>query len=92
MIGGSWFYDPQVEQISPHLAHLRLVPEQYGGKVYRLGTSAQDLRLAAANSPQRSELIFSGKYIPVHHVIIWPRKGLIKWAGEYREYSEVMKS
>lgn len=84
MIGGSWFYDPQLEQVSPGLAHLRTVPESFGGKVYRIGTSEQDLRLAAANSPQRTKLILEGKYRPVHYVIIWPRDGMLEWARRNR--------
>lgn len=89
LIGGSWFYDPQLDEVSPNLSHLRTVPEAYGGKVYRIGTSEQDIRLAAANSPQRTKLIMDGKYKPTHYVIIWPRKGIIEWAEEYeREHAE----
>ncbi len=85
MIGGSWFYDPLLEELSPGLAHLRQIPEQNGGRVYPIGTSEQDLRLAAANSPQRTLLIMEGKYKPVHYIIVWPRKGMLEWAEKNRD-------
>ncbi len=85
LIGGSWFYDPQMDQISPSLSHLRTLPVQYGGKAYQSTTTEQDWRLAAANSPQRTKLILEGKYKPVHYVIIWPRKGMLQWAEEHRK-------
>jgi hypothetical protein len=82
MIGSGWFYDPQLEEISPHLSHLRKIPEEYGGKVFRIGINERATRLARANSMKRTDLYYKGKYIPVSYGIIWPRKGLIRWSDK----------
>lgn len=82
MVGASWFYDPQLEEISPHLAHLRTIPEEYGGRVFRIGITERATRLAKANSMRRTDLFNKGKYVPLSYGIIWPRKGMIRWAEE----------
>lgn len=82
--GGSWFYDPELERVSPHLAHLRSVPVAYGACVFRAPTTPQDLRLAIANSPHRTKLYLDGLYRPAHYNIVWPREGILRYAAEHR--------
>jgi hypothetical protein len=82
MVGESWFYDPQLDTVSPHLAHLRTIPEEYGGRVFRVGVTERATRLAKANSLRRTHLFNKGEYIPLSYGIIWPRKGMIRWYEE----------
>lgn len=82
MFAGSWFYDPEIENISPRLAYLRQIPEENGAKVFRIGNSQYDIKNALAKSPTRRKLYKEGKYIPTCYLKIWPRKELIKWADK----------
>lgn len=80
MWGGSWFYDPALEAISPRLAYLRKIPEQNGAKVF---FSNVDIRGGAlSKSRTRKELYEKGKYLPKAYVLIWPRENLIRWSEE----------
>lgn len=78
----SWYYDPQLENISPRLAYYRQRPEENGAKVFRIGTSQREIRNALAKSPTRRKLYKEGKYIPTSYLEIWPRKQLIEWADK----------
>jgi hypothetical protein len=81
----SWFLDPALEKISPHLAYLRAVPEENGATllfsaVDRLGKSG-----ALAKSRSRQRLYHAGQYIPAIYTRIWPRKRLIAWKNTRKE-------
>jgi hypothetical protein len=76
----SWWFDPKLENISPHLAWLRQRPVENGGKLFRVGPSEFDTKMATLKSKTRRKLYEEGKYIPTKYAMIWPRKGLIKWA------------
>jgi hypothetical protein len=77
-----WLYDPMLEKISPRLAFLRQRPEQNGAKVFRIGTRQFDIDMALLKSPTRRKLYKKGKYIPVCHSVVWPRRELIAWADK----------
>lgn len=74
----SWFLDPALESLSPHLAYLRRVPEQCGA--YFLYSSNEPLHSSAAlhKSQKRRSLAESGAYQPKVYARIWPRKNLIQ--------------
>jgi hypothetical protein len=76
----SWFLDPVLEYISPHLTYLRQVPEQNGARVFRMGVRQSYIDKAIALSPKRKKMYAEGKYIPTFYAYIWPRKELIAWA------------
>lgn len=80
MIGNSWFYDPSSAEISPRLAYLHK-PFKFGALRIWSGFSSVDLERAAAKSPTRAAAIAAGTYRPNSHILAWPRKALIKWAG-----------
>jgi hypothetical protein len=80
MAGTSWFFDPQLEQVSPRLSYLRSRPVERGAYVVRNGTKAFDIQSATAKSESRRRLYEAGKYIPVSYTVLWPREKLLTWA------------
>jgi hypothetical protein len=82
MAGTSWFYDPQLDAVSPRLTYLRLRPLERGVSILRSGTSAFDIASATAKSSSRRRLYEEGKYIPVSYNLLWPREALLAWADD----------
>lgn len=80
MLGISWFYDPQLCEISPRLSYLQHRPLQNGAFRVRLKASALDAQRAGAVSPTRRRLIEAGAYRPVCYALFWPRRELLRWA------------
>jgi len=84
MAGTSWFYDPQLDSVSPNLSYLRLRPMERGASVIWSGTTEFDISSATAKSNTRRRLYEEGKYIPVSYSLLWPRKQLLAWADGQR--------
>lgn len=80
LFGSSWFYDPCLERLSPGLLYLRKIPELGGAKLFRLGTSADDIENATRTSERRRRLYEEGKYVPASYLFIWSRIDVINWA------------
>lgn len=80
LIGTSWFYDPSLIEISPHLRYLRERPLQNGAFMMKHGSTPIDIERATIKSKKRRKLYEEGKYLPVSYTIFWPRKALIAWA------------
>jgi len=80
--GASWFYDPQLEAVSPHLTYLRRRPIERGAILVRLGRDPYQTRLAMQASSTRRAQIESGRYRPACFAIFWPRKSLLAWASD----------
>ena len=80
MVGNSWFFDPRLEDVSPHLVYLRQRPMEGGAVLLRGGASELDIMWATVNSPNRRQLYEAGRYIPVSYTLIWPREHLLRWA------------
>lgn len=83
LVGTSWFYDPQLETVSPHLAYLRKRPLERGAFLVRNGTTDYDIRSATAKSATRKRLHDAGKYTPVSYTLLWPREALDEWARRH---------
>lgn len=79
MVGTSWYYDPQLLGISPHLGYLHLDPLDRGAFLLRHSTGQNHIDLATKTSNTRKRLYIEGKYIPICHSILWPRKEIINW-------------
>lgn len=82
MWGASWFYDPQLRQVSPRLAYLQDRPLERGAVAVRLGEGEIHTQRAGQTSPTRAALIASGEYRPVCYALFWPRKAMIAWAAQ----------
>ena len=80
MIGGSWFYDPVVETISPHLAYLRTVPESGGARVLFVSHDDQAVINATATSEKRRALHAAGQYLPASWKLVWAKRDQLAWA------------
>ncbi|HEY1238405.1 MAG TPA: hypothetical protein VGE91_08700 [Solirubrobacterales bacterium] len=86
--GYSWFYDPEVERISPRLAYLRRRPLEGGAILLRGRSSDFDVRNALAKSETRRRLYEAGRYSPVGYQMVWLRRDLIRWADRARRDSD----
>lgn len=80
IFGSSWFFDPKLKNISPHLSYLKNLVTDNGGKLFYLGSSEEAIKDATLKSRTRKQLFIEGKYIPTRYLIVWPRKELIKWS------------
>lgn len=85
MVGGSWFYDPVLEKISPRLLYVRKLPQTHGAWVFRAGPDTSGSALS--KSQTRKQLYEEGAYKPMAYVIIWPRKAMIKFSKQYQDIS-----
>jgi hypothetical protein len=79
LIGGTWWYDPEVHKISPHLTYLRQRPEEGGAIFLKNVTSQADINNATTNSWIRRKRYEEGKYIPTGYFMVWPRNRLLAW-------------
>jgi hypothetical protein len=78
MFGASWFYDPQLENISPRLMYLQKIPLAGGAQMFYMG--ADRTGNALAKSKTRLKLYEEGRYRPQEYMLVWPRKELMAWA------------
>lgn len=78
----SWFYDPQLDEISPRLSYLRRRQVERGAILVRGHTSDYDVRNATAKSKTRRRLYEAGEYKPVAHRILWLRQDILHWADQ----------
>lgn len=79
-IATSWFYDPQLASVSPHLNFLRAGSLANGAVLVRAGSTEGSIKYALARSPERQKLYDEGKYMPTSHAVIWTREAMLKWA------------
>jgi hypothetical protein len=77
LLATSWWYDPQMEQVAPHLAYLRQTSVSHGALLVRVGRTAGALKMALANSPQRQRLYDAGQYVPENYALVWSRQSLV---------------
>jgi hypothetical protein len=74
----SWFMDPALEQISPHLAYLRQVPEAGGASILYAGKADPHSCGALDASATRRTLYTAGHYQPRLYTRIWSRQDLLR--------------
>jgi len=89
MFCGSWYYDPALEKISPHLSHLRTTPLAAGGRIFPVGSSREAVSNATATSETRRRLYRQGKYLPRNYLIIWGREDLRAWVASHPRRSSI---
>jgi hypothetical protein len=81
--GVSWFYDPCVAIISPHLAYIQ-TPINHGAFLAKMGSDAHHVANATIRSSVRQKLYREGKYLPTCYLLAWPRNALIEWARQLK--------
>lgn len=84
VFGGSWFYDPQLETLSPHLVYLQEMPRRHGARLLRWETTPGSVRSALLKSKRRREAFERGIYRPANYFLAWPRRAVLEWASKQR--------
>ncbi|WP_131917671.1 hypothetical protein [Chromatocurvus halotolerans] len=86
VVGGSWFYDPDISAVSPRLAFIANTIADGGAGFYF--SHAEDYQSGALSmSKRRREAFENGLYIPRNFALFWPRRSLINWSRRQPEYS-----
>ncbi|MBK7673689.1 MAG: hypothetical protein IPJ27_02370 [Candidatus Accumulibacter sp.] len=76
----SWFLDPNLPAISPHLAYLRDVPEQAGAKFFFSAFDSHGESGALAKSATRRVLFEQARYLPAVYLRVWLRGDVLAWS------------
>ncbi|THF61617.1 hypothetical protein [Pseudothauera rhizosphaerae] len=84
VMASSWFRDPALRTISPRLGYLRDYPERHGARMFLTGVDRVGTSGALARSPTRQRLFREGAYVPRIHMMVWPRKALLRWHEDDR--------
>lgn len=79
--GCSWFYDPAIARVSPHLSYQRDIPAE-GGAVFL--HDHVDKSTAPFRSATRRALHDAGRYTPRAYAMLWPRRAVLAWAARTR--------
>ncbi len=80
MFSSSWWFDPQLETISPELSFLRTVPEENGAKLFLVGSNENAISDAIKFSSERKKLYDSGQYFPHVYMLVWQRNDMLEWS------------
>lgn len=78
--GGSWWFDPEVAEISPELDFLSRTPLDNGARLFRVGTSDLVVTQSLKFSRRRREVYEAGRYRPCGYLMVWGRADLLEWA------------
>ena len=87
VFGGSWFHDPGLESLSPHLAYLQRSPRANRARLFRTPTSPGSVRSTLMKSTRRSEAYELGTYRPRSYFMVWPRRPMLEWARAQRGWT-----
>lgn len=82
MFGGSWFYDPCVRIISPHLSYLQDEPISGGARLFRWGPTEDCGHDALLTSATRRNLAERGLYAPSSYFLVWDRESQLMWSAK----------
>ncbi|WP_418647179.1 hypothetical protein ACNQFN_18145 [Thauera butanivorans] len=82
LMGTSWYYDPNVGQISPRLAYLHDEPAQAGACFVDMGVHPDATASALARSPTRARLAQEGRYQPRNYMMLWTRADILARYGQ----------
>ena len=77
----SWWFDPALSSVAPHLTFLREGSLAHGAVLLRAGSTEGAQKNALAHSPRRQRMYATGEYLPVSYAVVWTRSALLKWAS-----------
>ncbi|MEZ5529341.1 MAG: hypothetical protein R3E57_05350 [Porticoccaceae bacterium] len=89
VISSSWFLDPALGQISPHLAYLHETSVQNGATLIFNCLDKSGDSGALSKSDSRRRLFLAGKYVPAIYSRIWPRRKLIAYKKHLLNHGHV---
>ena len=75
----SWFMDPQLRGISPHLTNLFEVPRAANAYFLMHKATVTDRERALRTSATRRRLHQEGTYKPRSASVVWPREAMLAW-------------
>ena len=78
-MSSSWFLDPQLEKISPHLVYLRKVPQENGAAIFFVEHDPEGKTGSLAKSATRRRLFQQGRYRPAIYMRVWPHHAMLRW-------------
>jgi hypothetical protein len=81
IVGSAWFFDPQIETVSPELKYIRELVLKIGGHIFFADKSEKDKKNAFAMSLARKRAYEEGRYEPASYIAIIPRKSLLRYYG-----------
>jgi hypothetical protein len=84
IIAGAWFFDPQLETISPNLSFVREVPTRWGGIIVRESVVSSAMSGAFELSQHRRELYDRGLYQPTIYYLIAAKSRILKHARDIK--------
>lgn len=84
LVRTSWYFDPKIKVISPHLSYLQDLPLKNGAWRFCLGLDQSGCALL--KSKARVRLFNEGKYKPMDYLLVWPREKIIEWSERKKEY------
>jgi len=76
----SWFYDPEIGAVSPHLAFIRDLLASNGGLVFEIPCDEAMRENALYASRARQRAYAEGVYRPRAFARLWSRDALLRWA------------
>jgi len=80
VFGGSWFYDPGLESLSPHSRTSNGHPAPTAPGCFALQPRRVAFRSALMKSMRRREAYELGTYRPQSYFMVWPRRPMLEWA------------
>jgi len=80
LYGGTWFFDPELERVSPRLTYLRRLPIKNGAMFARIPSTPDTYTNALQKSATRRQLYAAGQYEPRQYIMVWPRRSFLRWA------------
>lgn len=83
LVASSWFYDPSIVRVSPHLAYLQQEPLDGGAFRFEAGSAPIHVERATRTSKSRKALYDAGQYLPSAYTIVWPRSAIIDWSRRF---------
>ena len=84
MFGVGWISDPQVGEISPHLAFVRQMMLEGGATIEPVGsTHAETIEHATSTSNARRQSYEAGAWTPSHYFLRWPMENFLPWASAF---------
>ena len=88
MISASWFLDPRLKAISPHLTYLRDLPERNGCAFFFVEYDTEGKSGALAKSATRKRLFRAGEYVPAIYMRVWARTDILQWNRRNRHSAD----
>jgi len=82
VFGSSWFFDPDLDRVSPSLSFVRAVSERWGGLIMREGQHPETTADALEMGGPRRDLYAQGKYHPTNYVMVAAKARILDRADQ----------